>query len=130
LWQETRDPKRATVNWVTKSIRQLTCRKAIERWEIKRANTEVKPQAIRPIAKSLMKRDGPKAPTAICGLLRFTFHPLEKANAIADCLEKQSTSHELCDENHKRRAEARVLALLDTVNNNSHKQYDRMIYRN
>jgi hypothetical protein len=54
-------------------------RKALERWESKIANTEVTPQAILPIAKSLMKRDGPKAPTAIRGLLGFIFHPLEKA---------------------------------------------------
>jgi hypothetical protein len=65
-----------------------------------------------------MKRDGPKAPTAIRGPLSFTFHPLKKADAIADCLEKQFTSHELCDENHKRRVEVRVQALLETVDNN------------
>jgi hypothetical protein len=65
-----------------------------------------------------MKRDGPKAPTPIRGPLRFTFHPLEKANAIADCLENHFTSHELCDENHKRRVEARVQAFLETVDKN------------
>jgi hypothetical protein len=46
------------------------------------------------------------------------FYPLEKANAIADCLEKQFTSHALCDKNHKRHVEARVQALLETVDNN------------
>jgi hypothetical protein len=65
-----------------------------------------------------MKMNGPKAPTAIRGPLGFTFHPLEKANAIADCLEKQFTPHGLCDENHKRRVETRVQALLKTVDNN------------
>jgi hypothetical protein len=90
----------------------LTRRKALERWETKIANSEVTPQTIGPIAKSVMKRDGPKAPTAIRGPLGFIFHPLEKANAITDCLEKQFTSHELCDEKHKRRVEARVQALL------------------
>jgi hypothetical protein len=96
----------------------LTRRKALEWWETKVAKTEVIPQAIWPIAKSLMKRDRPKAPTAIRGPLGFTFHPLEKGNAIADCLENQFTSHELCDENHKRCVEARVQALLETVDNN------------
>jgi hypothetical protein len=74
------------VNWVTKSIRRLTPRKALEGWETKIVNTEVTPQAKWPIAKSLMKRDGPKAPTTIRGPLGFTFHPLEKATVIADCL--------------------------------------------
>jgi hypothetical protein len=96
-------------------IRRLTRRKALEWWETKIANTEVTPRAIWPTVKSLMKRDGPKAPTSIRGPLGFTFHPLKKANAITDCLEKQFTSHDLCDENHKRRVEARVQALLETV---------------
>jgi hypothetical protein len=65
-----------------------------------------------------MKRGGPKAPTAIRGHFGLTFHPSEKANTIADCLENQFTSYELCDENHKRGVEARVQALLETVNNN------------
>jgi hypothetical protein len=43
------------------------------------------------------------------------FHPSEKANAIADCLEIKFTPHDLCDENHERRVEARVDALLDAV---------------
>jgi hypothetical protein len=29
-------------------------------------------------------------------------------NAIADCLEKQFTPHDLCEEDHKRQVEARV----------------------
>jgi hypothetical protein len=48
-----------------------------------------------------MKRDGPKAPTAIHGLLGLKYHPLEKANAIADCLENQFTPNDLCDENYE-----------------------------
>jgi hypothetical protein len=62
-----------------------------------------------------MKRDGPKAPTAIRGPLGYIFHPLEEADAIADCLEKQFTSHDLCDKNHKWHVETRVQALLETV---------------
>jgi hypothetical protein len=40
-----------------------------------------------------MKRDGLKAPTAVHGPLGITYHPNEKANAIADCLENKFTSH-------------------------------------
>jgi hypothetical protein len=64
-----------------------------------------------------MKRDGPRAPTAIHGSSGLKFHPLEKANAIADCLEKQFAPHALCDYNHERRVEARIQALLETVDN-------------
>jgi hypothetical protein len=63
--------------------------------------------------------DRPRAPTAIHGASGLKFHPFEKANAIADCLEIQFTPHDLCDENHKYGMEARVQALLETVNNNS-----------
>jgi hypothetical protein len=45
----------------------------------------------------------PKAPTAIHGPSGLKFYPIDKANAIADSLEKQFTPHALCDENHERR---------------------------
>jgi hypothetical protein len=93
----------------------MTRKKALERWETKLANTELTPQALWPIAKSLTNRDGPRAPTAIHGLLGLQYHPVGKANAIADCLENQFTPHELCEENHERRVEARVQALLEAV---------------
>jgi hypothetical protein len=86
--------------------------------ETKISNTEVTPQAIWPIAKFLLKWDGPRAPTAIHGASGLKFHPSEKANAIADCLEILFTPHYLCDENHERRVEARVDALLDAVDDN------------
>jgi hypothetical protein len=70
-------------------------------------NSKVIPQRIWPIVKLLINRDEPRAPTAIYGHLGTTFHPLENANTIADCLEKQFTPHELCEENHKRQVEAR-----------------------
>jgi hypothetical protein len=61
LWQETRDPGcKSAVNWVSKAIRRMTQKKALERWETVLANTEVTPQAIWPIAKSLTSRDGPR----------------------------------------------------------------------
>jgi hypothetical protein len=118
LWQETRDPEcKAAANRVAKTIRRLTRRKALERWENKIGSCEVTPQAISLIAKFLMKRAGPRAPTAIHGSSGLKFHPLEKANAFADCLENQFAPHDLCDYNHERRVEARVQVLLETVDN-------------
>jgi hypothetical protein len=90
LWQETRDPGcKTAVNWVSKAIRRMARKKALERWETVLANTKVTPQAIWPIAKSLANRDGPRAPTTIHGPLGLKFHPQDKANVIADCLENQ-----------------------------------------
>jgi hypothetical protein len=83
--------------------------------ETKIGNTEVAPQAIWPIAKSLLKRDGPRTPNAIHGPYGLKFNPSEKANATADCLENQFTHHDLCDENHEQRVEARVQALFEAV---------------
>jgi hypothetical protein len=59
-----------------------------------------------------MKRDGPKAPTAVRGPLGITYHPNEEANTIADCLENQFTSHDQCYENHEQKVETTVQALL------------------
>jgi hypothetical protein len=121
MWQETRDPAcKTAVNWVTKQIRKMTRKRALERWETKTDNCEVTPQSIWPIAKYLLRRDEPRAPTAIHGPSGLKFLPLEKANAIADCLEIRFTPHDLCGENHKRRVEARVQALLEAVDNNPH----------
>jgi hypothetical protein len=57
----------------------MTRRKAIER-ETKISNCKVAPHAIWPFAKSLMKRDRPKTPTAIHGPSELEFLPSEKAN--------------------------------------------------
>jgi hypothetical protein len=65
-----------------------------------------------------MVRDGPRAPTAIHVASGLKFLPSEKANAIADCLEIQFTPHNLCDENNEQRVEAKVQALLETVDKN------------
>ncbi|PNF28984.1 hypothetical protein B7P43_G15105 [Cryptotermes secundus] len=81
-------------------------------------NTEVTPQGIWPIVKSLLKRDGPRAPTVVHGASGLKFHPFEKANEIADCLEIQFTPHVLCDKNHEWQVEARVQALLETIDDN------------
>jgi hypothetical protein len=93
----------------------MTRKREIEQWESKLGNTEVAPQVTWPTAKSLLKRDGPGASTAIHGTSVLKFHPSEKANAIADCLEIQFSPHELCDENHEWRVEAAVQALHETV---------------
>jgi hypothetical protein len=66
-----------------------------------------------------MKRDGANKPAAIHAPFGLTFHPLEKANAIADCLENQFTLNDLCDENHKRQVEAGVSTLLKAAENSS-----------
>jgi hypothetical protein len=73
------------------------------------------PQTVWPIAKSLTNRDGPRAPTAFHGLLDLKYHSVDKANTIADCLEHQFTLHDLCEENHEWRVEARVQALLEAA---------------
>jgi hypothetical protein len=81
------------------------------------SKTKATPQSIWPIAKSLINRDGPRAPTEIHGPLGIKFHLLEKTNAITDCLENQYTPHDLCEENHERCVEARVEALLKALDN-------------
>jgi hypothetical protein len=79
LWQETRDPAcKTALNWVTKTIRIMARKRALEGWETKIENCEVTPHAIWPIAKSLTKRGGPKAPTAIHGPLGPVFFQAKK----------------------------------------------------
>jgi hypothetical protein len=89
--------------------------KTLEQQKNKLANTELTPQAIWPIAKSLSNRDGPRAPTTLHGLLDLKYHPEDKANAIVDCLENQFTPHDLFDENHEQRVEAGVQALIEAA---------------
>jgi hypothetical protein len=112
LWQETRNPAyKAAVNWVTQNIRRMIQKKALERWETKLANCEITPQEIWPIVKSLTKRGGPKAPSAIHGPLGLILYPNIKATIIAVCLEKQFRAHDLCDCDHSRYVEVKVKAL-------------------
>jgi hypothetical protein len=96
----------------------MTRKKALERCETKVGNAEDTSQAIWPFAKSLLTRDGPRSPSAIRGASGLKFLPWEKANAIADCLEIRFTTHELCDEIHERQVEAKVQALLESVDRN------------
>jgi hypothetical protein len=72
-----------------------------------------------PIAKSLTKRGEAKATTAIHGPLGPVFYQNEKANVIANYLDNLFTPHKVCDTDHERRMEARVQALLTTVDENS-----------
>jgi hypothetical protein len=58
-------------------------------------NAEVTAQAIWPIAKSLLKRDGPRAPTAIHGSSGLKFHPSEKANELLT-VQKFDFHHMIC----------------------------------
>jgi hypothetical protein len=119
LRKETRDPECKTeVNRVPKSIRRMTQEEAFERWETTLANTEATPQAIWPIGKSPINRDGPRAPTDVHGHRGITFHALEKANATAYCLEKHFTAHDLWEEKHEQRVEGRIQALLEAVDSN------------
>jgi hypothetical protein len=60
----------------------MTCRKALQWWETKVGNCEVTPQALSPIAKSLLKRYGPKVPTTLHGSLGITYHTNEKAMIV------------------------------------------------
>jgi hypothetical protein len=115
LWHETRDPAcKTAVNWVTKTIRRMTQKKAMERWGTRLENCEVTPRAIWPIARALLNRDAPKAPTAVHGYSGLKFCPYEKANATADCLENRFTRHDLCDERHERRVETTIQDILET----------------
>jgi hypothetical protein len=108
----------------------MTRNRALERWETNIGNCEVTPKITWPIAESLLKRVGPRALTAIHGPLGLQCLPLEKANAVDDCLGNQFTPHDLCGETHERRVEARVQALLDAVENNLLNVKDHAIYRN
>jgi hypothetical protein len=80
---------------VKETIRKMTCRTALNQWEMKTGNCEVTPQAIGSIVKSLIKRDGPKALAAIHGPLGLKYQPLEKPSTTADGLKNQFTVHDL-----------------------------------
>jgi len=80
------------LNWVTKTIRRMTRRKVTERWGGGgESHYEVTPHAVWSLGISLMKRNRPKAPTAIHSPLGLKFLPLEKANATADYREDEFT---------------------------------------
>jgi hypothetical protein len=93
----------------------MVWKRALERWESKLATCEVTLQAIWPTAKSLMKRGGPKAPSAIHGPLGPLLYQINKHNATADCLENQFTAYNLCACDHKEQVEATAQAPLASI---------------
>jgi hypothetical protein len=82
---------------------------------MKVGNYEVTFEALWPVPKLLTKRDGPKAPTTVHGTLGLTCNLNKNANVNADYLENRFTSHDLSNENHKRRLETRIQVLLAFV---------------
>jgi hypothetical protein len=58
-------------------------------------NCKVTFQAIWPITKSLIKRGGQRASSAIHDALGLIFYPFDKANIVADCSENQFRAHDL-----------------------------------
>jgi hypothetical protein len=58
------------------------------------------------------------------------YRPLEKANSIDDCLEKQFTPHDLSDENLEGRIETVARDLLEAVNNSSSERKGPMTSKN
>jgi len=76
-------------------------------------NSDVTPQAIWPIARALLNRSAPKAPTVIHAYYGLKLLTYDKANAIADCLENRFTHHDLCDEHHERWVEAFAQDMLE-----------------
>jgi hypothetical protein len=92
----------------------MTRKKTKERWDTIMGNCVVTLQAIWPMARALLNRNAPKAPTAVHGYSGLKFLPYDKANAIADCLENRLTHHDLCDERHERRVENIVQDILET----------------
>jgi hypothetical protein len=117
LRYEIKDPEcRTAVNRVSKAIRRLTRKRALERWKTRLESTEATPQAIWPIARSLLKGMG-QGHQLHSWYLGLKFHATGKTNPIADCLENQTTARDMYHENHERWVEARVQALLESANN-------------
>jgi hypothetical protein len=85
-----------SVNWVTRNIRRMVWKWALERWETKLSNCKVILQAVWPIAESLWKRNAIHCP------LTSVYYSIDKANIIAECLENQFRVHDLrdCDHSH------------------------------
>jgi hypothetical protein len=67
-----------------------------------------------------------QAKTAIYGPLWPVFYPNEKSNLITNYLENLFTLHRECDTDHERQVEARVQALLTTVNENPQLNFDHV----
>jgi hypothetical protein len=91
-WQKIWNPVyKMTVNWVNKTIRWMTQRKALEWWKMTKWNCKI--TLIWSVVKFLIKRSGPKAPVAVHGPLGLKFCLLGRANWLIP--------DDLCDENHE-----------------------------
>jgi hypothetical protein len=73
----------------------MTRKKELEQWETKIGNVEVTPQAIWPIMKSLVKRDGPRAQLLFMVLQAQNFIRLRKPTQLLT-LWKFSSHHMIC----------------------------------
>jgi hypothetical protein len=82
------------------------------------ANCEVTPQAMWLIANSSEKVMDQRHHLEFMVPLGPIFYPIDKANLIADCLEIQFRTHDLCNCDHRRCVEAKVEALLAIVDEN------------
>jgi hypothetical protein len=82
----------------------------------------ITPHAIRLLVKFLKRGNKSKAPSAIPSPTGLKFLPFEKANVIADCLENQLSSHDLCDERHEQLVVTRTQALFEAVDKDSPKR--------
>jgi hypothetical protein len=89
----------------------MTRRKALERWG--KNSGELRGHISSSVAYCEIAYE--KTPTSVHGLFGIVYHPNEKANVIEGCSENQYTSHDLCDKNHERQLETRVMALLASV---------------
>jgi hypothetical protein len=92
----------------------MVWKRTLERWETKLVNCKVTPQTIWPIVKSLTKRGGQKAPSAIYGPIGPISHPIDKTNTIPVCLENQFRAV-LCDCDHKQHVKGKVKAMLAII---------------
>jgi hypothetical protein len=79
-------------------------------------NCEVTSQAVLPIAKSFIKRDGWTKGTNRCPwTFRNTISPERKSQRDYGLLGNQFTSHDLCDETHVRQVGSGVQDLLASI---------------
>jgi hypothetical protein len=96
----------------------MSRKKALEQWETQEVTLKSHLRLYGPL-RSPSLRGVDQGHPAVHVALDIKFHPSQKANAIADCLETQFIPHYLCDENHERRVEVEVQALLKTVEKSS-----------
>jgi hypothetical protein len=101
------------VNRVVKSIRRLTRRKSHQRWENKIKNWGH-------ISRYMAYCEVPYEEGWTKGTNCNSWSIRPKISSAAEsqnncCLENQFAPHDLCEYNHERRVEARVQALLETV---------------